>query len=427
MLHKPMVDPSRPLFRRAALIPFFNGVAIVAALALVLVPRLTHSAVAISIYGALVMGYVITKIVLAEVYRVRFARAPRLATDQLGIDVAIAFFNEDKALIEASINSVLSQEAVLLGRIIAVDDGSPSPDTARHLEQVFRDEPRVQVIRYAQNVGKRHALGMAFDHLVSPYAALLDSDTILQPMALANLLARMDERTAAVTANINALNRNANWLSRLIDARYRSAFMIERAAQSVVGAALCASGVLSVYRTGFLRAVKAEWTGQRLLGRQVQFGDDRRLTALALKQGRVAIVLDAVASTQVPTSPIQFIKQQLRWNKSFLRESVLAVRDFGVLSFPGLFSFCELFFWLFYLYTIGNTLIFDHVVGAWSIAAIWLSYVIASGLFRNVSLIIREPRLVVLVPLYSVLHVLILTPLRLVALFTILDNRWGTR
>lgn len=39
----------------------------------------------------------------------------------------------------------------------------------------------------------------------------------------------------------------------------------------------------------------------------------------------------------------------------------------------------------------------------------------------------REPQLIVLAPLYSLLHVVILTPLRLVALATLLDTRWGTR
>ena len=66
-------------------------------------------------------------------------------------------------------------------------------------------------------------------------------------------------------------------------------------------------------------------------------------------------------------------------------------------------------------------------MGSWSIVAIWFAYVMAAGLFRNVTLILREPRLLLLAPLYSVAHVLILTPLRLVALATIWDNRWGTR
>lgn len=412
---------------RPALKTVINLAAIAGALFIILAHLVIPHAVAIPLYGILVIGYVTTKIVLAEIYRLQFARKPRRDTRDVSIDVAIAFFNEDPELIGAGITSVLSQQDIVVGRVIAVDDGSGSPQTYRHLQRIFQHEPRVLVIRYESNIGKRRALGTAFEHFVSPLAALMDSDTVLEPTALANLVSPMDDKTAVVTANIKALNRGDNWLTRSIDARYRNAFMIERAAQSAMGAALCASGVLSVYRSEFLRAVQDEWVEQRFLGKPVHFGDDRRLTALALRRGRVIIALDAVASTMVPTNPVHFIKQQLRWNKSFLRESVMAVKDFGVLSFPGLLSFLDLFFWFFYLSTIANILFLSPLVGTWSIVAIWLAYVIAAGFFRNISLIVREPRLVLLAPLYSLAHVLILTPLRLVALVTILDNRWGTR
>lgn len=401
--------------------------AVAAAIAIIFGHLVLPNGLVIPLYGVLVIGYVTGKIVLAEIYRLRSARRPSSDTTGLSIDTAIAFYNEDPDLLEAAIHSVLAQRNVRLGQVIAVDDGSTSIATFAHVKRVFADDPRVVLIRNEQQVGKRHALGVAFDRLTAPYTALLDSDTVLDPRALSHLLGAMDSGTAAVTANIRALNRDVNWLTRIIDARYRNAFMVERAAQSVMGSALCASGVLSVYRSGFLRDVKDEWMEQRFLGQTVHFGDDRRLTALALQRGKVVIALDAVASTQVPTSPVQFMKQQLRWNKSFLRESVLAVRDFGVLSFPGLFSFAELFFWFFYLSTMANMLIFDPVVGTWSILAIWLAYVLAAGLFRNVTLILREPRLILLAPLYSLAHLLILTPLRVVALLTIWDNRWGTR
>lgn len=402
-------------------------IALAAAAAVILAHLVLPHGVVIPLYGILVIGYVVGKMILAEIYRLHSARRERPDISGLSIDTAIAFYNEDPQLLEACIRSVLTQRDVQLGRVIAVDDGSKSPETFDHITTVFADDPRVLVLRHDQQIGKRYALGLAFDQLTAPYAALLDSDTVLDPSALSHLLSAMDQDTAAVTANIRALNRDVNWLSRIIDARYRSAFMVERAAQSVMGSALCASGVLSLYRSNFLQEVKSEWVDQRFLGQSVHFGDDRRLTALALQRGRVIIALDAIAFTQVPTHPIQFGKQQLRWNKSFLRESVLAVRDFGVLSFPGLLSFSELFFWFFYLSTIGNLLIVDPIVGSWSLMAIWLAYVLAAGLFRNVTLILREPGLILLTPLYSLAHVLILTPLRVVALLTIWDNRWGTR
>ncbi|PRD40352.1 hypothetical protein C5748_27495, partial [Phyllobacterium phragmitis] len=112
------------LSKRTALKTLANFVAITAALAIVFAPLAIPDAVAISFYGVLVIGYVTSKIVLAEVYRAQFARAPRRETSNLSIDVAIAFFNEDPALIEASIGSVLAQDGVQVGRVIAVDDGS---------------------------------------------------------------------------------------------------------------------------------------------------------------------------------------------------------------------------------------------------------------------------------------------------------------
>lgn len=425
-LIRSMEPKGRPAWM-AALRRLADLLAIAAAAAIILAHLVLPHGLVIPLYGILVIGYVVGKMILAEVYRLHSARRVPRDTSELSIDTAIAFYNEDPSLLEACIRSVLAQQNIRLGRVIAVDDGSESEAAFDHVKLMFANDPRVLVLRNEQQVGKRHALGLAIDRLAMPYAALLDSDTVLDPRALSHLLAAMDEDTAAVTANIRALNRDTNWLSRIIDARYRSAFMVERAAQSVMGSALCASGVLSVYRSGFLQDVKTEWIDQHFLGQPVHFGDDRRLTALALQRGRVIIALDAVAFTQVPTNPVNFMKQQLRWNKSFLRESVLAVRDFGVLSFPGLLNFAELFFWFFYLSTIANIVIFDPIVGSWSILAIWLAYVLAAGLFRNMTLILREPRLILLAPLYSLAHVLILTPLRVGALLTIRDNRWGTR
>lgn len=405
---------------------FFNLLAICIALCLIFLHVLVALPYVVGVYGVLVVSYVVGKIVAAEVYRFRLARTPKLQVVGQRCDVAIAFYNEKPDLLRSSVNSILGQAKIVIGKVVLVDDGSLSPDTADAMRSWFSNDPRVDVVRNEVNRGKRHALGLAIERLESPYVALLDSDTVLEPEALANLIARMYPDIQAVTANIKALNR-VNLLSNLIDARYRNAFMVERSAQSLVKSVLCASGVLTVYRSQFLQEVRHEWESQTYLGKPVQFGDDRRLTALALRRGGAIIAIDSVASTEVPTHPWQFVKQQLRWNKSFLRESVLAVRDFGVLTWVGFFSFMKLFFWFFYLSTIANVVIFDRHLGAWSLGLIWIAYVIASGLFRNISVIIREPRLVLLAPIYSLLHVLLLAPLRLVALATILDTRWGTR
>ena len=51
------------------------------------------------------------------------------------------------------------------------------------------------------------------------------------------------------------------------------------------------------------------------------FGDDRSLTNFVLQNWRVLYAPDAQANTNVPEHLPQFLRQQLRWKKSWLRET----------------------------------------------------------------------------------------------------------
>lgn len=404
-----------------------NIAAIALAVTTILVHTFAKMSLVIGIYGILIIGYILFKLIFAELFFYRQKLQKRRDVGNDCCDIGIAFYNEDPNLLVASIQSILNQQKIRIGKVVVVDDGSHTTTARDKLHRTFSSDERILIIRSDINLGKRHALGMAFEKFTSAHAALIDSDTILAPDALSNMLARLTPDIEVVTANIRALNAGENLLTRLIDTRYRNAFMVERAAQSVFHSVLCASGVLSIYRTDFLRAVKEEWVCQTFLGKPVQFGDDRRLSTLALRSGGIVIALDAIAYTHVPTQLWQFFKQQLRWNKSFIRESILTIRDFGVLKWPGLLSFLEIFFWFFYLINIISSIFFDYRISLITLSWIWLAYIMTSGIFRNITLILRQPRLILFVPLTSVLHVIILTPLRLLALITILDTRWGTR
>jgi cellulose synthase/poly-beta-1,6-N-acetylglucosamine synthase-like glycosyltransferase len=113
----------------------------------------------------------------------------------------------------------------------------------------------------------------------------------------------------------------------MIAGRYWNAFSIERKALSGFGIVTCCSGVLSAYRRSFLANHLQEYTSQRFLGEECTYGDDRHLTNLLLRDGwRIHFVQNAVCYTEVPTTYKQFFKQQLRWKKSFIRESIIALR-----------------------------------------------------------------------------------------------------
>lgn len=404
-----------------------NVLALLVAVAIFLLDVFLDVRWVIGIYGLLILGYVSFKLLSSELYRRREAAPASIVDEAKECDVAIAFYNEDPQLLVRSVRSILAQRGVKLGNIVVVDDGSRSTQTLTELQKEFATTSNVILVRSEVNEGKRHALARGFRFVRAPHVALVDSDTILEPDALAHMLRRMGPGVNVVTANIRALNAQENWLTKLIDARYRNAFAIERAAQASLRSVLCASGVLSVYRTEVIRSHMGEWVNQRFLGRPVQIGDDRRLTSFALRTGGSVIALDAIAYTLVPNNLKQFLRQQLRWNKSFLRESVLSIKDFGVLRWPGFLSFVELFFWVFFLINTAHAVFFDRTLGIGTLSITWIAYVLTSGILRNITLIYREPRLVFAVPLYSLLHVVVLSPLRLVSLLTIVDTRWGTR
>ena len=73
--------------------------------------------------------------------------------------------------------------------------------------------------------------------------------------------------------------------------------------------------------------------------------DDRRLTNYALTRGRVHFQDSAVAYTAVPERLNHYVRQQTRWNKSFFRETLWALRQFRPWSRVGLFSLGEIGLW----------------------------------------------------------------------------------
>lgn len=67
-----------------------------------------------------------------------------------------------------------------------------------------------------------------------------------------------------------------------------------------------------------------EWLNQKFLGQKATFGDDRSLTNFMLRHHRTTYQDTAVVSTIVPNKYKSFLKQQMRWKRSWLRESMIA-------------------------------------------------------------------------------------------------------
>lgn len=106
--------------------------------------------------------------------------------------------------------------------------------------------------------------------------------------------------------------------------RYYIAFRIMKAAEARFDAVTCLSGPLSCYRRDIVIENTDAWLNQSFLGQKATFGDDRAMTNFVLSKYRTGYQDTAVCSTIVPNKYKVFLKQQMRWKRSWLRESLIA-------------------------------------------------------------------------------------------------------
>ncbi len=350
------------------------------------------------------------------------------------VAVIVCFYNEDPEAFRRCLASVARQTRQP-DEIWMIDDGSRDDGCLHVATELLGGRPGAVVHRLARNGGKRHAQQHAFERTACDIVVTIDSDTELDESAIAEGLRPFaDADVNAVTANVRALNHDKNLLTRLIDLRYANAFLFERAAYSTVGSVVCCCGSLSFYRTAVVREHLADFVNQTFLGVPVQFGDDRRMTQYALLTGRAVLQDSSIAYTLVPERLGHFRRQQLRWNKSFFRESLWTLRHFGVRRWPFWISSAELAIWLVFSLTLINAVYIRQPLTGELLPWQYMFYGVALAYARNVRYFGRpraslRSQLVTfaLAPVYTVLHVVLLTPLRIYALLTLRRGNWGTR
>lgn len=100
------------------------------------------------------------------------------------LTVVMPAFNEESTL-EQIVNRVLAQPEV--GQLIIVDDAS-SDDTPKILFRI-RQNPKVQVITHARNMGKGAAIKSATQNVTYPYVLIQDADLEYDPSQYPKILA----------------------------------------------------------------------------------------------------------------------------------------------------------------------------------------------------------------------------------------------
>jgi len=290
-------------------------------------------------------------------------------------------------------------------QVVVVDDGST--DGTADVLAVLAAELGITVLTMPRNVGKKRALVEGFRHATGEIVVFTDSDCVIEPdaveLAVRAIVAHPD--IGGISGHARALNADTNLLTRVQDTWYDGQFGIAKAAESVFGGVSCVSGPLAAFRRDAVAPYLPAWAGDRFAGAEFRFATDRQLTGYVLGQywtgdrlvrrhagdplterpappraWRIEYVRSARVRTTVPHTVRSFVRQQVRWKKSFIRN----------LFFTGGFYWrrgplpAALFYGHVLWVLLAPVMAFRHLVwlplqGAWLVSALYLLGILFKG------------------------------------------------
>lgn len=284
------------------------------------------------LYSIIAATFLLTRYFIAIFYR----SVPIDPHFTPGVSIVIPCFNEESLIhrtILGCINQDYPQDKL---EVIVIDDCSNDnsfakiKETVEELkikEQRYDVKSRLRYVRQGKNAGKREAMAVGALMARHELMVFVDSDSFLDPFAIRNLVQPFkDEDMGGVSGRTDVANTYTNALTKMQAVRYYIAFRIMKAAEGYFDAVTCLSGPLSCYRKELVLKYLEAWRNQRFLGEKATFGDDRSMTNFILRHHRTCYQDTAICSTVVPNTHSVFLKQQMRWKRSWLRESLIAAR-----------------------------------------------------------------------------------------------------
>jgi hyaluronan synthase len=253
-----------------------------------------------------------------------------------GVTIVVPCFNEEQWIQKTIAGCVNQDYPIDKLEVIVVDDCSNDQSFEKIKEIVeelkikenrYDIENRLRYVRQEKNAGKREALAKGALMAQHELVVFVDSDSFLDPFAIRNIVQPFkDTKMGGVSGRTDVANTYTNALTKMQAVRYFIAFRIMKAAESYFDAVTCLSGPLSCYRKELVVKYMEAWLNQRFWGRKATFGDDRSMTNFILRENRTVYQDTAICNTIVPNTYKIFLKQQMRWKRSWLRESLVAAR-----------------------------------------------------------------------------------------------------
>jgi hyaluronan synthase len=282
------------------------------------------------LYSIIAAAYLLSRYLFGGLYR----ETPINPGFTPSVSIIIPCFNEEKWIRRTIISCMNQDYPVDKLEVIVVDDHS-TDRSAEEIENViamihreverFETKKRLFFYRMPVNGGKRKALMEGVRRARHELVVFVDSDSFLEPTAIKHIVQPFqDPKVGGVAGRTEVENKFTNFYTKMQTVRYYIAFRIMKAAESYFDCVTCLSGPLSCYRKDLVIRYSDAWLNQTFLGHPATFGDDRSMTNLVLRNHRTVYQDSAICSTIVPSDRKVFLKQQMRWKRSWLRETLSA-------------------------------------------------------------------------------------------------------
>jgi hyaluronan synthase len=368
------------------------------------------------VYSVTLLAYLVSRFFITWRHR-----SPALAGYTPTVSIVISVRNEELA-IERTVDTCYRTDYPEAKReILVVDDGS-SDATPRVLKELQKKHPGLKV-RTLPPKGKRAAMAQGVLDATGEIIIFVDSDTFLFPAALRHIVCGFEDPTLGASAGYTEVeNANENALTGLQEVRYYVSYRLLKSSESLFNCVTCCPGCLSAYRREYVLEVLDPWLHQKFLG------DDRSLTNFILRKYRVIYNDLAVASTLVPTTWGAYMRQQVRWKKSWLRETWIASR-FMYKKHP----IAALSFYAASLFSLLSPVMAARVLymayrGDQSVFLFYMLGLVLIGLLQSLFFLYKRPSPHWLLGMLWMASSLLLTgPQTYYAMLTMRKNHWGTR
>jgi hyaluronan synthase len=233
------------------------------------------------------------------------------------VSVVMSCFNEGESVYNTIKSMRLSDYPIEKLTIYVFDDCSHD-DSFYWIQKASQDFINVFAYKNKKNQGKAHSVLDAVAVSTGEIIVGVDSDCIFEPNAIKELVSCFTEpKIAAVGGRVGVSNSNVNWLTRFQTLTYAVSFLVIKSSENIFRKIQCLSGPLVAIRRECFNEIKDQIANRSFFGVKITNGEDRALTQMLLLRGyNTYLNIDALCSTNVPTTIAQYAKQQLRWRRS---------------------------------------------------------------------------------------------------------------